>query len=63
MRDIDVHNLVYEVAKKHSIQPKEFFKTLYVALLGQPYGPRLGRLIVALGVEKVKNTLLSMVRI
>lgn len=62
MKDVDIHNLVYEVARKHSINPKEFFKTLYVALLGQPYGPRLGRLIVALGVEKVKNTLLNMVR-
>ncbi|OYT59120.1 MAG: hypothetical protein B6U75_04480 [Desulfurococcales archaeon ex4484_217_1] len=55
MRDVDVHNLVYEVARKFK------FKILYTALLGQPWGPRLGKLIVAIGIEKVKETLLKLI--
>ena len=61
MRDVDVHNLVYEVARKFNVNPKDLFKILYTALLGQPRGPRLGRLIVALGIEKVKETLLKLI--
>jgi len=60
MKDIEIHNLVYEVAREYNVNPKELFKTLYEALLGQPYGPRLGRLIVAIGVSKVKETLLKL---
>ncbi len=60
MSDVEIHNLVYEVARKHSVDPRELFKVLYKSILGQPYGPRLGRLIAAIGVIKVKETLLKL---
>jgi len=59
MRDIDIHNLVYEVAKSHNINHRELFKSIYYALLGKDCGPRVGRLIVALGIDRVKNDLLK----
>ncbi len=57
----EIHNLVYEVARKRHEDPRELFKKLYIAILGKPYGPRLGKLIYALGIEKVKKTLLSLI--
>lgn len=62
MKDVDIHNLVYEIARKYSIHPKDFFKTLYKALLGKPYGPRFGRLIIALGVRKAREALLEVTK-
>jgi len=33
------------------------FKELYEALLGKERGPKMGKLIASLGVEKIKNDL------
>lgn len=60
MRAEDVHNLVYEVARDSGVEPREFFKALYLSLIGKDHGPRLGRLVVAIGVEKVRETLLDL---
>lgn len=59
MEDVDVHNLVFRVAKEQGLSPQELFKNLYIALLGKDSGPRMGKLIKAIGINKVKNTLLS----
>ena len=50
---------IFEVAKKHSIEPKKFFELLYRILLGTTSGPRLGPYIVDFGIDKVKEILLS----
>jgi len=44
---------VFNTARKHSIQPSQFFKTLYMILLGTPAGPRLGPYVVAMGRQNV----------
>jgi lysyl-tRNA synthetase class 1 len=59
MSDVDIHNAVFETAKRVNIPPAEMFKTLYRALLGKEKGPKMGKLIKAVGVDKAKNLLLS----
>lgn len=53
-----VHNLVFETAKKHGVEPSELFKILYHSLIGKEKGPKLGKLITAIGIERVKQELL-----
>jgi len=52
-----IQNAIFDIAKKHSIPPPEFFKTLYTILIGAPQGPRLGPYIVAMGKQNVINAL------
>jgi lysyl-tRNA synthetase class 1 len=53
----EVHELVYDVAKKWNVKTPELFKVLYTSLIGKEYGPRLGGTITAIGVGKVKKIL------
>ncbi len=55
MDALAIHNAIFEYAKSHDIVSKEMFRLLYQALLGKDKGPRLGKLIAALGVDKVKK--------
>jgi len=55
MDAIAIHNLVYKTAKEHGVDPQEFFKVLYTALIGKDNGPRIGKLIYAVGVSKSKE--------
>jgi len=57
MNALDIHNLVFEFARQKEIKPEEFFTQLYMALLNKEKGPRMGKLIEAIGVSKVKETL------
>ena len=57
MQPIDIHNFIYEYAKSNNIDPKELFKFLYNHLINKDKGPRLGKLIYAIGVERVKKDL------
>ena len=54
-----VHNLVYSIAKESSLNAVPLFRSLYQSLISKEYGPRFGKLVVAIGVGKVKETLLS----
>ena len=60
MDPVTIHNLVYSVAEEVGLEPKELFADLYRVLLGKPRGPRMGRLIHALGVTRVKELLLRL---
>lgn len=60
MNALDIHNLVFEFSKEKGIQPEEFFVQLYRALLNKDKGPRMGKLIEAVGVSKVRETLQGM---
>lgn len=53
-----IHNLAFDTAKELSIPPAKMFEECYLALLGKPKGPKLGKLIGALGVDKVKKDVL-----
>ena len=57
MTDQQVHDHVYTFAREHNLKPPELFKALYCSLISKEHGPRLGRLVKALGVEKVKEML------
>ncbi len=55
---LNIHNQVFEFAKSHNIQPKDMFKMIYRTLIGKEKGPRLGRLVYVLGIERVKKDVL-----
>ena len=57
MGAVEIHNSVFEFAKANSIAPKDLFGEMYQALLKQDRGPKLGKLIHALSVKKVKEDL------
>jgi lysyl-tRNA synthetase class 1 len=52
-----IQGAIFNIARKHAVQPVKFFKTLYTILLGAPEGPRLGPYIVAMGRENVIEAL------
>ena len=58
----EVQNAIFQIARKHEIKPPNFFKTLYMILLGSPKGPRLGPYIVTMGRENVIRTLKKAVK-
>jgi lysyl-tRNA synthetase class 1 len=55
MDALEIHNSVFDFAKSKGIEPKELFAQLYLSLIGKSRGPRLGKLIAALGVARVKK--------
>lgn len=57
MDAVAIHNAVFDFAKANGIVPKEFFAEIYHALIRKKRGPRLGKLIAAIGVERVKKDL------
>ncbi len=52
-----IQNGIFTLARKHSLEAKDFFKALYLVLIGGPEGPRLGPYIVAMGRENVTEAL------
>lgn len=50
-----IQSAIFNIARKHDIQPSQFFKTLYTILLGTQTGPRLGPYIIAMGRQNVIN--------
>ncbi len=57
MDDLQVHNLVYNVAKENGLKTEALFKVLYTALIGKDNGPRIGKLIVSIGVDEARGML------
>ena len=53
----DLQNVIYQIAKKNEIPPKDFFKTLYQIILGTSRGPKIGPFIEDIGRNKVAKTL------
>jgi lysyl-tRNA synthetase class 1 len=58
MDALEIHNGVFDFAKAKGIEPKQLFSQLYNTLIGKPKGPRLGKLIVAIGLDRIKSDLL-----
>ena len=52
-----IQNAIFQIARKHEIKPSNFFKVLYLILLGTQKGPRLGPYMVAMGRENVIQAL------
>ncbi len=57
MSDLEVHNLVYGIAKEEGIRTDDLFKTVYRALIGKDNGPRMGKLIVSIGIDEARGML------
>jgi lysyl-tRNA synthetase, class I len=57
-----LQNSIFTIAKKHSLEPGPFFKTLYRVLIGSDHGPRLGPYILAMGRENVASALAGAAR-
>ncbi|MFA6036133.1 MAG: lysine--tRNA ligase [Candidatus Micrarchaeia archaeon] len=60
MKALDIHNLVFDLAREKGEKPEKFFEVLYETLINKPKGPKMGRLVEAVGVLKVKNKLLEL---
>lgn len=56
-----LHNAVYEVGKETNTDPKTLFTAVYISVLGQKRGPRLGWFLEALGREFVIGRLMEAV--
>jgi lysyl-tRNA synthetase class 1 len=52
-----IQNTIFNLAKKRSLEPAVFFKTIYTILVGVPQGPRLGPYIIAMGRQNVIKAL------
>ncbi|MEM3703587.1 MAG: lysine--tRNA ligase, partial [Candidatus Bathyarchaeia archaeon] len=52
-----IQNAIFNIAKEHGLQPANFFKVLYLILIGAPQGPKLGPYILAMGKQNVINAL------
>ncbi|HII54432.1 lysine--tRNA ligase [Candidatus Micrarchaeota archaeon CG08_land_8_20_14_0_20_49_17] len=50
-----VHASVYDFATAKGIAPKDLFRDIYLTLIGKEKGPRLGKLIEQIGIEKIKK--------
>ncbi|HSB46723.1 MAG TPA: lysine--tRNA ligase [Candidatus Bilamarchaeum sp.] len=57
MDALALHNAVFDFAKANGIEPKAMFAELYQTLIGKPKGPRLGKLLAALGPARVRKDL------
>jgi lysyl-tRNA synthetase class 1 len=57
MDAVQVHNLIYEAAEESGVGAEVLFAAVYKAMIGKEKGPRLGKLIVAVGVSKTKDML------
>jgi lysyl-tRNA synthetase, class I len=57
-----LQNAVFTIAKKHGLEPGQFFKILYRILIGADSGPRLGPYILAMGRENVASALVAAAR-
>jgi len=61
MSDVEVHNLVYSSVGDDKQSAERLFAAAYRAIIGKDKGPRLGKLIVAIGIDRAKDMLLSAV--
>jgi lysyl-tRNA synthetase class 1 len=52
-----IQNAIFEAAKNSELKPADFFKVLYMILIGSPQGPRLGPYILAMGKKNVLGAL------
>jgi lysyl-tRNA synthetase, class I len=48
---------IYAIAQGNGIEPKDFFKAVYLALVGKEQGPRLAAFILTVGKERIVKIL------
>jgi lysyl-tRNA synthetase class 1 len=52
-----IQNAIFSAAKNSGLKPCDFFKTLYVVLMGASQGPRLSPYVLAMGKQNVSKAL------
>ncbi len=52
-----LQNVIFTVARKHGVETRILFRTLYRVLIGSESGPRLGPYIIAMGRANVATSL------
>ncbi len=52
-----IQSSIFDTARRHGIEPKDFFKLLYMLLIGTDYGPRLGPYIIDAGRKSIIDML------
>jgi lysyl-tRNA synthetase class 1 len=55
--DKELHAQFYATAKENGVEPREFFRACYTALIGREKGPQLASFILTIGKERVANIL------
>ncbi|MFA6328435.1 MAG: lysine--tRNA ligase [Candidatus Micrarchaeia archaeon] len=58
MPALDIHNAAFAAVKERNVPAAKMFEECYLALLSKPRGPKLGKLVEAIGIEKVKKDVL-----
>ena len=48
---------IYAIAQENGMEPKDFFKLSYRALLGKERGPRLAGFVLGIGPERIGQIL------
>ncbi|MFH1447964.1 MAG: lysine--tRNA ligase [Candidatus Micrarchaeota archaeon] len=56
----DIHNEVFKVATEVNLKPGALFKSIYNTLISKDRGPRLGKFIYTIGIEKTKQAILGL---
>ncbi len=59
MNALAIHNSVFEYSKSKHIPPAQMFGEIYQDLLSKSMGPKIGRLVEILGVQRVRDALLA----
>lgn len=52
-----IQGAVFDIARRHGIDPPEFFKALYMVLIGTDRGPRFSSYVLDIGREKAAETI------
>jgi len=55
----EIQKVVFDLIKEVGIKPKEAFEVIYQSLIGKPFGPKIGELIINLGFDKALSLLSS----
>ncbi|MBW2536842.1 MAG: lysine--tRNA ligase [Deltaproteobacteria bacterium] len=50
-----LQGLIFDIARAHDSEPREFFSAIYQVLLGQERGPRFGTFARLVGVDRVRE--------
>lgn len=58
----EIQAKIFESARKYNVSIKQFFKTLYLIIIGRDRGPRLGPLIADIGIDRTINLLKEQTR-
>ncbi len=57
--DKELQDRIYDIARKHELEPKDFFAVIYMVLITKKAGPRLASFLKIVGKERLRELLQS----